>query len=161
MLFLKIYYHIMAIIKKFFYKIIYGKHIKFGKGVTFRKGFSLVIEDDAFVTIGNGCFFNNYCSINAKEGINIGNNCLFGENVKIYDHDHDYKNNLDNFVKKQIKIGNKVWIGSNSTILKGVGIGNNVVVAEGTTIREYIENNTLTYQKKHLVKKNIYNIEEE
>ena len=77
MIILKIYYHIMAILKKIFYKIIYGKRIKFGKKVTFRKGFSIVIEDGATVEIGDGCFFNNYCSINAKEGIKIGANCLF------------------------------------------------------------------------------------
>lgn len=86
--------------KKIFYKIIYGKHIKFGKGITFRKGFSLVIEDGAFVTIGDGCFFNNYCSINAKKRIDIGNNCLFGENVKIYDHNHIFKYK-EELIKKQ------------------------------------------------------------
>ena len=40
----KCYYHIMAILKKILFKLIYGKRIKFGKGVTFRKGFSLIIE---------------------------------------------------------------------------------------------------------------------
>ena len=83
MIVLKMYYHIMAFVKKIFYKIIYGKHIKFGKKVTFRKGFSIVIEDGAIVEIGNECFFNNYCSINAKIGIKIGDNCLFGEKLKI------------------------------------------------------------------------------
>ena len=77
MLILKLYYHILAEIKKVFYKLIYGKRIKFGKGVTFRKGFSLMIEKNAYVEIGEGCFFNNYCSINAMNKIKIGNNCIF------------------------------------------------------------------------------------
>jgi len=32
---------------------------------------------------------------------------------------------------KPIKIGNDVWIGGNVTILPGVNIGNNVVIAAG------------------------------
>lgn len=148
MLFLKMYYHIMAIMKKIFYKIIYGKHIKFGKKVTFRKGFSLVIEDGAFVTIGDGCFFNNYCSINAKEGINIGNNCLFGENVKIYDHNHvfKYKNELikqQGFKSKKIEIGSNCWFGSNAIILKGVNIGNNCVIQANSIVNYEVESNTI------------------
>lgn len=143
----------MAIIKKIFYKIIYGKHIKFGKGVTFRKGFSLVIEDSAFVTIGDGCFFNNYCSINAKERIDIGRNCLFGENVKIYDHNHRF-NIKDQLIKKQgfktgkIKILNNCWISSNVIILKNVTIGNNVVISAGEIVREDINDNKIFINSK-------------
>ena len=35
--------------------------------------------------IGNHVFFNNDCSINCKDEIIIGNNCILGENVRIYD----------------------------------------------------------------------------
>lgn len=145
---IKLYYHIMAIIKKIFYKIIYGKHIKFGKGVTFRRGFSLVIEDDAIVKIGDGCFFNNYCSINAKSSITIGNNCLFGENVKIYDHNHRF-NIKDELIKKQgytlgkIEIGNNCWFGSNVIILRNTIIGNNNVVGANEVVRKNIGDNNL------------------
>lgn len=148
MIILKVYYHIMAIIKKIFYKLIYGKKIQFGKGVTFRKGFSLVIEDGAKVKIGNGCFFNNYCSINAKAGITIGENCIFGEDVEIYDHNHKFTK-PDKLIKNQgfksskIEIGNNCWIGSNSVILKNANIGNNCVVAAGTVVNEAILDNML------------------
>ncbi len=148
MIILKIYYHIIAIIKKVFYKIIYGKHIKFGKKVTFRKGFSLVIEDNAVVEIGEGCFFNNYCSINAKVGIKIGENSIFGENVKLYDHNHIFKYE-EELIKKQgfksekIEIGNNCWLGSNVVILKGVKVGNNSVVGAGEVVSRNIDSNTL------------------
>lgn len=153
MLLLKIYYHIMAIIKKVFYKIIYGKHIKFGKGVTFRKGFSLVIEDGAFVTIGDSCFFNNYCSINAKNRIDIGNNCLFGENVKIYDHNHIFKYK-EELIKKQgfksqpILIGQNCWIGSTTVILKGAEIEDNCVIGACEKINFKIHKNMIFQNDK-------------
>ena len=146
MLFLKIYYHVMAIVKKIFYKIIYGKKIKFGKGVTFRRGFSLVIENGASVEIGDGCFFNNYCSINAMEQIKIGENCLFGECVKIYDHNHVFKYE-DIPIKEQgfktgkIIIQENCWIASNVIILKGANIGKNTVIAAGEIIDNKIQNN--------------------
>lgn len=153
MIVLKIYYHINAIIKKIFYKVIYGKHIKFGKGVTFRKGFSLVIEDGANVKIGKGTFFNNYCSINAKKEIVIGENCLFGENVKIYDHNHVFKNK-EKLIKEQgfniqpIIIENNCWVGSNVIILKGVEIGQHSVIGAGEIIKENIEKNHIFSNKE-------------
>ena len=61
MIFLKIIYHLKAIIKKTFFKIIFGKHITFGKGSTFRKGFSIAIEEDGIIKIGENVYFNNFC----------------------------------------------------------------------------------------------------
>ena len=71
-----------------------------------------------------------------------------------FDHDHDYKRNINNYIKKNIKIGNNVWIGANSIILKGVTIGDNVVIAAGTIVKNNISNNSIVYQeRKEVVKK--------
>ena len=81
--------------------------------------------------------------------ITIGNNCLFGENVKIYDHDHIFNRqtaiNKQGFKCKEIKIGNNVWIGSNCTILKGVTIGDNSVIGAWTIVRSDIPSETVAY----------------
>lgn len=140
---LKIYYHIMAFFKKKFYKFIYGKKIKFGKNVTFRKGFSLMISKNGKVIIEDGCFFNNYCSINAMNEIYIGSNSIFGENVKIYDHNHVFKY-FGKLVKNQgykvdkINIGKNCWIGSNVCILKGAQIGDNSIIGANEVVKKYI-----------------------
>ena len=42
-----------------------------------------------------------------------------------------------------MKIGNDVWIGGNVTILPGITIGNNVVVAAGAVVTKDIPDNTL------------------
>ena len=42
-----------------------------------------------------------------------------------------------------VRIGNDVWIGGNVTILPGVTIGNNVVVAAGAVVTKDIPDNTL------------------
>lgn len=162
MILFKIYYHLVAILKKILFSIVYNKHIKFGKKTTFRKGFSLVIEDNGKIEIGNNCFFNNYCSLNCKEIIHIGDNCIFGENVKIYDHNHRFSKK-DIIIKKQgykkekIVIGNNCWIGSNVTILKGVEIGDNVVIGAGCVITDNIESNTiLKNNQQYKIEKIIY-----
>ena len=44
-------------------------------------------------------------------------------------------------VAKPITIGNDVWIGGNCTILPGVTIGNNVVIAAGAVVTKDIPDN--------------------
>lgn len=162
MLILKVYYHVIAEIKKIIYKIIYGKKIQFGRKTTFRKGLALMINKRAYVEIGENCFFNNYCSINSNESIMIGKNSIFGENVKIYDHNHIF-NFKDRTIKTQgykngkIKIGENCWIGSNVIILKGTIIGNNCVIGAGCVIKGIIDDHTIVTNKNELnIKKIIY-----
>ena len=148
MLIIKAYYHVMAIIKKIIYKLIYGKRIKFGKKVTFRRGFSLMIDKNAKVEIGDGTFFNNYCSINAINIVKIGKNCLFGENVKIYDHNHIFNKKTipikeQGFKSEAVSIGDDCWICSNVIILKSSKIGNNSVIGAGCVISDSVDDNLL------------------
>lgn len=148
MLFYKAIFHIKSIIKKKLLKLIYGRKIKFGKHVSFRRRFNLFIDKKGLVNIGNNVFFNNDCSINAMEKIIIGDNTIFGENVKIYDHNHVFKNK-DKLIKEQgfktdkIEIGKNCWIGSNVIILKGVTIGDNCVIGAGCILKESIESNNI------------------
>ena len=124
-------------------KLIIGKNFRARNNMSFR------IYNGGITIIGNNCFFNDNCSINCQKNIKIGNNLLCGQNVMIFDHDHDYKNNINEFIRDDVVIGNNVWIGANSIILKGVKIGNNVVIAAGTIVRENVEDNTLVYQQRN------------
>ncbi len=128
-------------------KLIIGKKFRTRNNISFR------IYNNGTVKIGDKCFFNDGCSINCQKNIEIGDNVIFGQNVMLFDHDHDYKNNINNFIRKDIKIGNNVWIGANSIILKGVTIGNNVIIAAGTVVNKNIENNKLIYHKIELGEK--------
>lgn len=148
MLLYKIIFHINAILKKFFLKLIYGKKISFGKKVTFRRRFNIFIENNAKIVIGENCFFNNDCSLNAQQEIIIGKDSIFGENVKIYDHNHVFKNKDERIINQgfktgKVKIGNNCWISSNVVILKGVTIGDNVIIGAGCVIAKNIANNKI------------------
>ena len=87
----------------------------------------------------------------------IGRNCQIASSTLISDtdfHPIDSKTrkaqvegrpfSFDMVKKEEIKIGDNVWIGWNSTILKGVQIGENSVVAAGSVVLKGIyPNNSL------------------
>ncbi|MDP4117811.1 MAG: acyltransferase [Bacillota bacterium] len=85
--------------------------------------------------IGDYCFFNINGAVTCKDRIEIGNNCKFGNNVVIVDHDHNYKNKDSEFLTGPIIIGNNVWVGANAVILRNTKIGDNSVVGAGTVVK--------------------------
>ena len=134
--------------KTFSLSIKKGSRVKIGSKFRSRNYISIKAYDKCRLSIGNNCFLNDGCSINCQKNIKIENNVMFGQNVLLFDHDHDYKKNIKNFIRSSITIGDNVWIGANCIILKGVKIGNNVVIAANTTVKEDIPDNTLYYQNK-------------
>ncbi len=161
MIFFKLFYHLNAIIWMMIIKTFYyfgGGKITFGKHVTFRKGFSVMIAKHGMVSIGDDVFFNNYCSLNANDNITIGDGTLFGENVKIYDHNHCYQNTeipikKQGFTSSPVSIGKHCWIGSNVVILKGVTVGDYCVIGAGCVIYKDIQPNSIVYNKQNLIAK--------
>ena len=152
---LKIKWHLAAFIRKLMYKIVYGACINIGKGTTFRRGFSVYMEGKANLRIGSECFFNNYCSVNVLDKIEIGDGCIFGEGVKIYDHNHRFVDNTTS-IKEQgfsvspVKIGKHCWFGSNVVVLKGCSIGDNCVIGAGCVISESIPDNTVVSMNREM-----------
>lgn len=109
--------------------------------IVFRKDF-FIFSDGGSVYLSKGVFINNNCSISSRGDIFVGENTLFGENVKLYDHDHQYNSDegvcKNLFIVKPISIGKNCWIGSNVLILKGVTICDNTVVGAGSVVRDSI-----------------------
>lgn len=147
MIILKIWYHLIAITQRLFYKMIYGDKLSIGRATTWRRGFSLMLDRNAKVEIGQNCFFNNDCSIASNKWITIGGGTIFGENVKIYDHNHRFNRPIpikeQGFSNGEIHIGKHCWIGSNVVILKGTDIGDNCVIGAGCVISGEIPKNSL------------------
>lgn len=147
MIIIKGWYHLIALVQKLFFFVVYGPKIKIGKGTTWRRGFSVMKDNEAFIIIGKDCFFNNDCSINANHYIEIGGGSIFGENVKIYDHNHHFNQHkaikLQGFSNGEVMIGDHCWIGSNVTILKGAKIGNDCVIGAGCIISGVVPDNSI------------------
>lgn len=115
------------------------------------------------LTIGTS-FFNQGCAITCMDNIQIGDNCLFGPNVVVVDHDHEYRytdeRRGNHYRKAPISIGNNVWIGANVTILRGTQIEDGAVIGAGCVIRGKVEKNTVVVNKQDIHMKNIQRIDE-
>ena len=102
------------------------------------------IEVGNFVFIGHGATMAS-----SKEyPIEIGSYVMFGPNVSIYCGNHEM-NQIGTpmyFMKKdkqstrsgKVVIKDDVWIGANATILKGVTIGEGVVIAAGSIVTKSV-----------------------
>lgn len=121
--------------------------ISIAKNVVIRNFCNIFVLKGGELHIDENCFFNNYCSLNCMGKISIGKNSVFGEGVKIYDHNHIY--NTSKIIKeegykiKPVVIGDNVWVGSNVVILPGVTIGNNSVIGAGCVVYKDVPEETL------------------
>lgn len=125
-------------------------YVDIGQKVVIRRLCTFKIREGAIFKIGNRVAFNDGCNITVRKQVIIGDDVLFGPNVVIVDHDHDYHSLKwkDSFIEEGIYIGNNVWVGANVVILKGSYIGDNSVIAAGTVIKGQVEQNKLFYEKK-------------
>jgi len=155
MKFFKIWFYFCAYIKLIIFKITYGKRFSVGTHVTWRSNFKVMIDDKGKVIIGNNCFFNNDCSINSIQSIKIGDGTIFGEGVKIYDHNHRFSD-LEKSIKSQgfvsagVSIGSHCWLGSNVVVLKGSTISDNCVIGAGVIVNGFIPANTIIKQNEYI-----------
>ncbi|OXG08605.1 hypothetical protein B0A79_00555 [Flavobacterium piscis] len=113
------------------------------------------------VTIGNYNWTSLRTQIVCANRVVIGNYCMFGRDVYISDtneHPIDPVERLNATIKfwnertvdryhlvdnSEVIIGDNVWIGERSIILKGVKIGNNAVVAAGSVVTKDVLENTI------------------
>ncbi|MXS69622.1 acyltransferase [Flavobacteriaceae bacterium W22] len=91
--------------------------------------------DNAKLNLGSG-YINRNVKIRCFNEINIGCNVAISENVSIWDSDaHTILK--DNYIPTiPITLGDNVWIGMNSIILKGVTLGDGCIVAAGSIVNK-------------------------
>jgi len=129
-----------------------GGQLCIQKGFRARSGSRIRSWKTGELRIGRNVSVNHGCIIQCRKYIRIGNDVQFSPNVLIYDHDHDYRADGGvssmKYIESSVIIGNNVWIGANSTILRGTTIGDNCVIAAGSIVRGDIPNDTLFYNKR-------------
>lgn len=98
------------------------------------------------IHVGNDFLSNYNLTILDIAPVNIGNNVMIGPNVDIYTVNHPMtaKGRREYLAKGlPVTIGNDVWIGGKVSIMPGVTIGDNVVIAAGAVVTKDVPNNSL------------------
>lgn len=96
------------------------------------------------IHIGKNVFINCCCHFQDQGGIYIGDGTLIGSHTVLatINHSQDPTERADN-LPSPIHIGKNVWIGSQSTILPGVTIGDGAIVAAGAVVTKDVPPNTV------------------
>lgn len=96
------------------------------------------------ITIGKNVFINAGCHFQDQGGITIGDGSLIGHRVILATLNHDLSPEKRGTVHPApIVIGKKVWVGSGATLLQGVSIGDNAVIAAGAVVTKDVPANAI------------------
>lgn len=99
--------------------------------------------------IGEYTYANQRLMISCQAGVTIGNHCLFGPDVKIFDNNHafDASHGVSTAVKATpVVIGDNCWIASNVVILRGTAIGDGCVIGAGCVVSGNIPPHSIVKQ---------------
>ncbi len=96
------------------------------------------------IHVGENVFINACCHFQDHGGVTIGDGCQIGHAVVFATLNHGLEPEKRKYTKPApIKLGRNVWIGSNSTILPGVTIGDNAIVGAGAVVTKDVPANTV------------------
>jgi acetyltransferase-like isoleucine patch superfamily enzyme len=99
------------------------------------KNGSLVLGEQVFINIG--------ATVVATHRIEVGDNCLIGDLVAIFDSNHHPLEPSCPTRIAPVRLGVNVWVGRSATILPGVTVGDHAVIAAGSIVTEDVPTRTL------------------
>jgi acetyltransferase-like isoleucine patch superfamily enzyme len=96
------------------------------------------------ISIGKHVFINSGCHFQDQGGITIGDGALIGHNVVLATLNHDFALEKRSTIHSApIVIGRNVWIGASATLVPGVTVGDNAVIAAGAVVTKDVPANTI------------------
>ena len=123
------------------------------------QGGCVEVEKDAVMTLGRNFNVTGRSVLLCTDQITFGDDCLLSWDLLIMDTDwHKVISTTDGGIlnpSKPINIGNHVWIGCRSLILKGVNISDNVIVAANSTISRNIDEEFVVVGSNGVLKENV------
>jgi acetyltransferase-like isoleucine patch superfamily enzyme len=96
------------------------------------------------ITVGKNVFINSGCRFQDQGGITVGDGAFIGHNVVLATLNHDFAPEKRSTVHPApIVIGKNVWIGASVTVIAGVSVGDNAVLAAGAVVTKDVPANTI------------------
>jgi acetyltransferase-like isoleucine patch superfamily enzyme len=103
---------------------------------------------EGLVSIGAKTVMGQECTISAYQHVSIGRECVIADRVMLIDFDHGMVEverpiRLQGIYKRDVRVGNNVWIGYGACILRGVTIGDNAVVGTNAVVTRDVPANAV------------------
>jgi acetyltransferase-like isoleucine patch superfamily enzyme len=103
---------------------------------------------EGLVSIGAKTVLGQECTISAYQHVSIGRECVIADRVMLIDFDHgmvetDRPIRLQGIYKRDVRVGNNVWIGYGACILRGVTIGDNAVIGTSAVVTKDVPANAI------------------
>jgi acetyltransferase-like isoleucine patch superfamily enzyme len=134
-----------------------------GPGVKFEIGRGATVSLGRWSWIGHGCkvrvhegelsigartVLGQECTISAFQHISIGRECIFADRVMIIDFDHGMVEverpiREQGIYKRDVEVGNNVWVGYGACILRGVSVGHNAVIGTSAVVTGDVPENAV------------------
>lgn len=96
------------------------------------------------IRIGQNVFINHACSMLDLGGITIEDDVMIAPRVNITTEEHPVNPaERQQILCKPVRIKRNAWIGMGATILSGVTIGENSIVAAGAVVTQDVPDNTI------------------
>jgi acetyltransferase-like isoleucine patch superfamily enzyme len=100
------------------------------------------------VSIGAKTVMGQECTISAYQHVKIGRECVIADRVMFIDFDHgavevERPIRLQGIYKRDVTVGNNVWIGYGACILRGVTVGDNAIIGTNAVVTKDVPANAV------------------
>jgi acetyltransferase-like isoleucine patch superfamily enzyme len=100
------------------------------------------------VSIGAKTVMGQECTISAYQHVKIGRECVIADRVMFIDFDHgavevERPIRLQGIYKRDVIVGNNVWIGYGACILRGVTVGDNAIIGTNAVVTKDVPANAV------------------
>ena len=103
---------------------------------------------EGLISIGAKSVLGQECTISAYQHVSIGRECVVADRVMMIDFDHGVVDverpvRLQGIYKRDVRIGNNVWIGYGACVLRGVTVGDNAVIGTNAVVTRDVPDNAV------------------
>jgi acetyltransferase-like isoleucine patch superfamily enzyme len=122
-------------------------HVSFGRWVWIGHDTKIRCHEGE-VRIGAKTVLGQECTISAYQHVSIGEQCILADRVMLIDFDHNVAEverpiRVQGIYKRDVRVGNNVWIGYGAQILRGVSVGDNAIVGASAVVTKDVPANAV------------------
>ena len=103
---------------------------------------------EGLVSIGAKSVMGQECTISAYQHVSVGRECVIADRVMLIDFDHGMVEverpiRLQGIYKRDVNVGNNVWIGYGACVLRGATVGDNAVIGTNAVVTKDVAANAV------------------